>query len=66
MAILECPAASAGISDGDQVAVDFDTGVITNLTKNERYQAEPFPPFIKDMMEKGGLMASLKAGKADV
>ena len=66
LAILECPAASAGIGDGDQVSVDFDTGVITNLTKNERYQAEPFPPFIKDMMEKGGLMASLKAGKADV
>lgn len=65
LAILECPAASAGISDGDQVAVDFDTGVITNVTKNETYQAEPFPPFIKDMMEKGGLMASLKAGKAD-
>lgn len=64
--ILECPAASAGIAAGDQVAVDFDTGVITNLTKNETYQAEPFPPFIKDMMEKGGLMASLKAGKAGV
>ncbi len=63
--ILECPAASAGIEAGDQVAVDFDTGVITDLTKNETYQAEPFPPFIKDMMEKGGLMASLKAGKAE-
>lgn len=65
LAILECPAASGGISDGDQVAVDFDTGVITNVTKHETYQAEPFPPFIKDMIEKGGLMASLKAGKAD-
>ena len=65
LAILECPAASAGISAGDQVAVDFDTGVITNVTKHETYQAEPFPPFIKDMIEKGGLMASSKAGKAD-
>ncbi len=64
LAILECPAASAGISDGDQVAVDFDTGVITNVTKNETYQAEPFPPFIKDMIEKGGLMVSLKAKEA--
>ena len=62
LAILECPAASGGISDGDRVAVDFDTGVITNVTKHETYQAEPFPPFIKDMIEKGGLMASLKAG----
>ena len=63
--ILECPAASAAIQNGDQVSVDFDTGVITNITKNETYQAEPFPPFIKDIMEKGGLMASLKAGKAE-
>ena len=64
LAILECPAASQGIQAGDQVSVDFDTGVITNVTRNETYQAEPFPPFIKDIMEKGGLMASLKAGKA--
>lgn len=64
LAILECPAASAAIENGDEVSVDFDTGVITNLTKNETYQAEPFPPFIKDMIEKGGLMASLKARKA--
>ena len=60
LAILECPAASAGIDDGDEVSVDFDTGVITNVTKGETYQAEPFPPFIKDMIAKGGLMASLK------
>ncbi|WP_295581262.1 3-isopropylmalate dehydratase small subunit [uncultured Oscillibacter sp.] len=61
LAILECPAASRGIDDGDEVAVDFDTGVITNVTKGETYQAEPFPPFIKEMIAKGGLMASLKA-----
>ena len=64
LAILECPAASAGIDDGDEVSVDFDTGVITNDTKGETYQAEPFPPFIKDMIAKGGLMASLKAKEA--
>ena len=64
LAILECPAASEGIDNGDEVAVDFDTGVITNVTKNETYQAEPFPPFIKDMIAKGGLMASLKAKEA--
>ena len=40
LAILECPAASEGISEGDQVSVDFDSGVITNVTKNETYQAE--------------------------
>ena len=64
LAILECPAASAGIDDGDEVSVDFDTGVITYVTKGETYQAEPFPPFIKDMIAKGGLMASLKAKEA--
>ena len=64
LAILECPAASDGIADGDEVSIDFDTGVITNVTKNETYQAEPFPPFIKDMIAKGGLMASLKAKEA--
>ena len=64
LAILECPAASEGIREGDEVSVDYDTGVITNVTKNETYQAEPFPPFIKDMIAKGGLMASLKAKEA--
>ena len=63
LAILECPAASDGIGDGDQVAIDFDTGVITNVTKGETYQAEPFPEFIKDMIQKGGLMASIQARK---
>ena len=60
LAILECPAASDGIDSGDEVSIDFDTGIITNVTKNEVYQAEPFPPFIKEMIAKGGLMASIK------
>ena len=64
LAILECPAAAAAIESGDEVAVDFDSGTITNITKGETYQAEPFPPFIKDMIAKGGLMASLKAKEA--
>ena len=64
LAILECPAASAGIDNGDEVTVDFDTGVITDVTKGTTYQAEPFPPFIKDMIAKGGLMASLKDKEA--
>ena len=60
LAILECPAASEGIADGDSVSVDFDTGVIRDETTGATYQAEPFPPFIKDMIAQGGLMASLK------
>ena len=60
LAILECPEASEKIDAGDNVAIDFDTGVITNITKNETYQAEPFPEFIKDIINSDGLMNSLK------
>ncbi len=58
--ILECPAASRAIANGDEVAVDFDTGVITNLATGETYKAEPFPPFIQNIIQKGGLLASLR------
>lgn len=60
LAILECPEASERIQAGDEVAVDFDTGVITNLTRNETYQANPFPAFIKEIIQAGGLMASIR------
>ncbi|PWL45513.1 MAG: 3-isopropylmalate dehydratase small subunit [Clostridiales bacterium] len=60
LAILECEEASEKISDGDEIAIDFDTGVITNITKNETYQAQPFPDFIKDIINKGGLLNSIK------
>ena len=46
--------------DGNEVEVDFDTGVITNVTKGCTYKAEPFPEFIKDIINKGGLLNSLK------
>lgn len=59
LAILECPEASAKISDGDDVEVDFDTGIIINHTKGEEYKAQPFPPFIQEIITKGGLLASL-------
>lgn len=59
--ILECAEASEKIQEGDEVTIDFNTGVITNITKNETYQALPFPEFIKDIMAKGGLMNSLKS-----
>lgn len=63
LAILECEEASDQIQPGDEVAVDFDTGVIENLTRGERYQAEPFPPFIKDIINHNGLMNALAARK---
>ncbi len=61
LAILECEQAADAIQAGDQVAVDFDTGVITNLTRGETYQAQPFPPFIQNIIQKGGLMKAIQA-----
>ena len=60
LAILECPEASERIDAGDRVEIDFDTGVITNITKNEKYQAEPFPEFVKEIIKADGLMNSLR------
>ena len=60
LAILECPEASDKIEAGDNVVVDFDTGVITNVTKNETYKAEPYPDFLKDIIASGGLLNSWK------
>ena len=60
LAILECPEASEKIDAGDRIEIDFDTGVITNLTKNEQYKAEPFPDFIKDIINSDGLLNSLR------
>lgn len=58
--ILECAQAAEEIQAGDSVAVDFDTGVITDLTTGKTYQAEPFPEFIQNIIRRGGLLASLK------
>ncbi len=58
--ILECAEAVDEISAGDQVSVDFDTGIISDLTTNKTYKAQPFPPFIQNIIARGGLLASLK------
>jgi 3-isopropylmalate/(R)-2-methylmalate dehydratase small subunit len=63
LAIIECPEASEKIQEGDEVSVDFDTGVITNRTRNETYLGEPFPPFIQGIIASGGLMNAIRAGK---
>lgn len=60
LAILECEEASEKIQAGDEVSIDFDTGIITNITRKETYQALPFPDFIKEMIQAGGLMASIR------
>ena len=54
--ILECDAAAKNIKAGDEVEVDFDTGIITDITTGESYQAEPFPPFIQNIISDGGLI----------
>ena len=44
------------------MSVDFDTGIITDVTTGKTYHAQPFPPFIQNIISKGGLLASLKEG----
>lgn len=58
--ILECPEAVADIQAGDKISVDFTSGVITNLTSGESYQAEPFPEFMQELIATGGLLNYLK------
>lgn len=60
LAILECDEAARDIQAGDEVKVDFDTGLIENLTAGKSYQAEPFPPFIQNIIAKGGLLSSIQ------
>lgn len=58
--IVECPEAAEAINDGDTVSVDFNTGVITDETTGEKFQGEPFPAFIQNIIAKGGLINSIK------
>jgi 3-isopropylmalate/(R)-2-methylmalate dehydratase small subunit len=58
--IMEAPDAVDGITDGDTVTVDADTGAIINETTGATYHAQPFPPFVKDIIEKGGLIAAVR------
>lgn len=62
LAIIECPEAVDAISEGDKVSIDLDTGVITNETTHQSFQAEPFPTFIQDIINAGGLVESIKKG----
>ena len=54
--IIECPEAAAGIDDGDEVSVDFDSGIITNITKNTTYKGQPFPKFMQQIIDSEGLV----------
>lgn len=61
--IVECPDAAAAIRAGDAVAVDFDTGVITDETTGRTFRSEPFPPFMQELIAAGGLAAYWRARK---
>lgn len=54
--IIECVEAAREIEDGDQVEVDFNTGKIYDLTKGTEYQGQAFPPFMQNLIAKGGLV----------
>lgn len=54
--IIECPEAVDGIDDGDEVKVDFDSGIITNVTKNTSFKGQPFPEFMQKIIDCEGLV----------
>ena len=59
--ILECPEAVANIKAGDVVSCDLAKGLIENVTTGETFQAEPFPEFIQNIIDKGGLIESIQS-----
>ncbi len=60
--IVECPKAAREIEAGDTVEMDFDTGLIKNITQNKEYKAQPFPDFIQSIIRSGGLVEAARAG----
>lgn len=58
--ILECPEAASGIKAGDEVEVDFDTGLIKNITTGKDFKAQPFPAFMQEIIKADGLINQLK------
>lgn len=61
--IIECPQAAQHIQDGDDVEVDFDSGIITNKSKNETYQGQAFPEFMQKIIAAEGLVNYINGGK---
>ena len=61
--IIECAEASKAIQAGDDVEIDFDSGMIHNITKNETYKGQAFPPFMQKIISAGGLINYINADK---
>ncbi len=62
LAIVECPEAVDGISEGDKVEADLDNGIIRNLATGAEFKTEPFPEFVQKIIENGGLIKSIADG----
>ena len=60
--IIECAEAPKAIEAGDEVEIDFDSGMIHNITKNESYKGQAFPPFMQKIISAGGLVNYINAG----
>ena len=58
--ILECDEAAMKIEEGDKLKIDFNSGIIKNISKNEEYKAEPFPEFMQNIISNGGLIKSIE------
>jgi 3-isopropylmalate/(R)-2-methylmalate dehydratase small subunit len=54
--IIECPEAAEGIENGDEVEIDFDSGIIYDKTKDTRYKGQAFPPFMQEIIKNEGLI----------
>ena len=61
--IIECAEAANAIQAGDEVEIDFDSGMIHNITKNENYKGQAFPPFMQKIISAGGLVNYINTEK---
>ena len=59
--IIECPEAAIAISAGDEVEVDFDSGVITDVTTGQKFQGQAFPPFMQEIIKNGGQINNINS-----
>ena len=58
--IVICTEAVDDCQELDELAIDFDKGILTNVTRNKTYEITPFPAFINDIMNCGGLINRIK------
>lgn len=63
--ILECDEAADDIDEGNEIEIDYATGIIYNKTKDKHYQAQPFPPFLQKMIELDGLVNYVNSKKKE-